>query len=603
MQRTLLGIAVFLAVLVCVPFELPADDAFTLPYTREENVVYGETAGVGLVMDVFRPNGAKPNGLAVIDVVSGAWYSDRGKLRDHEMAQVFAILCKRGYTVFGIRPGSVSKFSVLEMIEHLKQGVRWVRANADRYGVDPDRMGLMGASAGGHLASLLTVTLADELRSAGKTPDGRVEGIAAVAVFFPPTDFLDFGGREVDVKADDRIGRAVRRLAFPDGVDGLSEEAIRGRLVEISPARRVKPGLPPFLLIHGDADPVVPLQQSRAMVAALKQAQVPVELIVKPGGGHPWLTIHEEVARMADWFDKTLAVREETRRDAAISQPSGRIVIDGRFDDWAGIRSYRDPQGDPHTTTEETRSARPELVAHPDVDLLEYAVAHDNEALYFRFRSLGHIGRTQKAGPGREAGRYYVIVTIDVDNDDETGYWLHEGGYFPTSRGYDVNAEIEYYDGTFNTACYLNHGARTDAELAQAFLDQSSGRYRPGHDGPYPAGFLRVKPGTYRHYTQWVYHADDTITFVRDKGPVVLGIATAAVSKDGHQLEARFPYKGFLKDEHGKPIVALGRTIDLSFSLEASGELAPGRQWASDTGEPIEGYRLLPLDREKPKAR
>ena len=63
---------------------------------------------------------------------------------------------------------------------------------------------------------------------------------------------------------------------------------------------------PPFLLIHGDADPLVPLQQSQAMLAALKAKGVPAELIVKPGGGHPWLTLRVEVAVMADWFGKKL---------------------------------------------------------------------------------------------------------------------------------------------------------------------------------------------------------------------------------------------------------------------------------------------------------
>lgn len=63
---------------------------------------------------------------------------------------------------------------------------------------------------------------------------------------------------------------------------------------------------PPFLLIHGDADPLVPLQQSQKMLAALKAKNVPAELIVKAGGGHPWFTIHEEVQVIADWFDKQL---------------------------------------------------------------------------------------------------------------------------------------------------------------------------------------------------------------------------------------------------------------------------------------------------------
>ena len=90
-------------------------------------------------------------------MISGAWHSDRGKIRDHARAQVFQILCGKGYTVFAIRPGSVTKYSVPEMVSHLNEGIRWVKSHATRYGIDPDRLGLMGASACGHLASLAAV--------------------------------------------------------------------------------------------------------------------------------------------------------------------------------------------------------------------------------------------------------------------------------------------------------------------------------------------------------------------------------------------------------------------------------------------------------------
>ena len=69
------------------------------------------------------------------------------------------------------------------------------------------------------------------------------------------------------------------------------------------------PKSPPFLLIHGDADPVVPLQQSQRMLDALNRAGVPAELIVKKGGGHPWLTMHEEVKVMSDWFNRQLEAK------------------------------------------------------------------------------------------------------------------------------------------------------------------------------------------------------------------------------------------------------------------------------------------------------
>ena len=540
-------------------------------YDQKVNLVYGEAHGVGLVMDIFVPTGKK-NGLGIVDVISGAWYSDRGKLRDHQRAQIFDIFCRKGYTIFAIRPGSITKFTVPEMLDNLRRGIRWVKEHADDYNVAADRLGLIGASAGGHLACLAAVT-ANEKESAS---------VRAAGIFFPPTDFLEYAGQKPDVRAEFGLGAILRRLAFPKGVDGLSDEEITRRVTQISPARLVTKHSPPFLLFHGSADFTVPLRQSKVMVEALKKAGISAELIVKKGGGHPWPTIHEEVLVLANWFDKQLTS----------TQPAGQVTIDGKFSDWAGIRSYTDPARDTHDTEHKAKSDKPDYVDHPDVDLLEYKVTHDAKNLYFYLRARGRIGRTQKAAGAKRAGRYYIAVTIDVDQNDETGYWLHEGGYYPTSRGYDVNAEVEFYDGQFNTGHYLNHGAKNEAELKQAFLDQSSSKYVEGNDGPYQPGFMRVLPGTYKNYTQWVYHKNGTITFVRDKGPVVLGIVSAMISADGHQLEMSVPMKGFLNDDKSRPIVALGRKLDISFSLEASGELASGGRWASDTGEPVEGYLL-----------
>jgi hypothetical protein len=274
------------------------------------------------------------------------------------------------------------------------------------------------------------------------------------------------------------------------------------------------------------------------------------------------------------------------------------ITIDGKFDDWAGVPAYKDPPHNEHDTDHKGRDDKPRHVDHADVDILEYKFTHDAENLYAYFKARGIIGRTQKAGPGKEAGRYYAIVTIDVDNDEKTGYWLHEGGFYPTSGGYDVNAEIEWYDGHINTGHYINHACRNQKELDQAFRDQSSGQYQKGVAGPYKAGFVRLGPGTYDYYTEWVYHANNTLTFVRDKGPQTLGIIEGALSPDGHELEMKMPLKGFLVDPQGQPILRLGRTINVSMSLEASGELAKDGQWASNTAAPIRGYKLEPPRRK-----
>src|SRR5947207_3675838 len=165
------------------------------PYAQKENVVYGEVHGVGLLMDVFTPSG-KSNGLAVVDVISGSWYSDRGKIRDHMRAQTFDILCRKGYTVFAIRPGSTTKFSVPEMLSNLNTGIRWVKEHSPECGIDAERLGLMGGSAGGHLACLAAVTAEDAKTESGKQLTST--RVKAVAVFFPPTDFFDYGGRAID---------------------------------------------------------------------------------------------------------------------------------------------------------------------------------------------------------------------------------------------------------------------------------------------------------------------------------------------------------------------------------------------------------------------
>jgi len=264
---------------------------------QRQNVVYAETDGVGLVLDIFTASGPK-NGLAIVDVVSGGWDSGRGKMRDHERAQIFRILCERGYTVFAVRPGSLSKFSIPEMVAHVQQAIVWVKQHAQEYQIDISRIGLTGASAGGHLASLVAV----RNESSEVHPGADQPSVKAVAVFFPPTDLVEFG----DPSVAGEVSALARRLAFPAGTAGISESEVKERLTQISPARLVTPQAPPFMLIHGTADKLVPLEQSEKLAKALRLAGVSVELLLKEGGGHPWPTIHEEVGLLADWFDRQL---------------------------------------------------------------------------------------------------------------------------------------------------------------------------------------------------------------------------------------------------------------------------------------------------------
>lgn len=293
---------------------------------------------------------------------------------------------------------------------------------------------------------------------------------------------------------------------------------------------------------------------------------------------------------------------------AVCAAPTHNITIDGDFSDWTGVPSHYDPVSGPgvlhngipdtHDTDYKGPNDIPAYVNHPDIDLVEYKFTHDSSNLYAYFRATGAIGNTSSnATTSSLQGRYYVIVTLDVDNSLATGYGLHEGGYYPTSYGYDMNMEVEYFNGTFNTGHYLNHGATNTAQLNTAIQDQTN-------------GIVRVLPGTYRYYSQWVWFdspntgtnrlppPDDyaSITFVADRGPVYQGILQIARSADRHEAEMVAPFRGFMRDPQGNLIIALSKTIGISISLEASQQLAPppSNSWASDTGDPILGYYLSP---------
>ena len=268
------------------------------PYVQHENLVFAEVHGTGLLADVFTPlksDTVRPgDGLGIVDVASGAFYSSRDKINDHKKAMMYDIYCGKGYTVFAIRPGSITKYSGMEMNAHVKMGIRWVKGHAAEYGIDPNRLGLTGASAGGYLATYAAVT------PEGPAAQGEYKefgtDVFAAAVFFPPTDFTLVDWSQGPL-------RRLEKFFYNEGFEGKTPEEIAARSKELSPAHQIGEKVPPMLFIHGDADTTVKLEQSEIMVKALQDKGHSAELIVKKGGGHPWPTIPEEVAVMCDWFD------------------------------------------------------------------------------------------------------------------------------------------------------------------------------------------------------------------------------------------------------------------------------------------------------------
>ena len=278
-------------------------------FTRQEDVIYGRKFGTALTMDVFRPK-EHANGLGVIFVVSGGWFSGHDA---NGPIGFIAPLLDRGYTVFTVVHGSQPKFAIPEILGDMNRAVRFIRSHAGDYAIDPDRLGIYGLSAGGHL-SLMQGTAGDKGDPNAKDPVDRASSrVRAVAAFFPPTDFLNYGK-----PGEDAVGRGILKdyaAAFDfhefdaskkKFVPVTDDAKIRDLGRQVSPITHASADDPPTLILHGDQDKLVPIQQAEVMVEALKKAGVEAELVVKPGAVHGWGGMDKDVSRIADWFDAHL---------------------------------------------------------------------------------------------------------------------------------------------------------------------------------------------------------------------------------------------------------------------------------------------------------
>jgi acetyl esterase/lipase len=283
-----------------------ADDESS--YVRTRDVIYGRKDGLALTMDVIAPR-EKPNGLGIVFVVSGGWRSSPAAIRP----ELFTPFLRHGYTVFAVVHGTQPKFTVPEIIADVHRAIRFIRYHAKEYRIDPDHIGITGGSAGGHL-SLMIGMAGTPGDPKARDPVERVSSrVQAVACFFPPTDFLNYGkeGAVLDCKNIDRRFRAALDFQVLDTDERIfkritDEKKVQELLRDISPITHVSRDDPPTLIIHGDKDHLVPLQQSERMVAKLKEAGVPADLIVKKDCGHGWFTILKDTETLAQWFDRYL---------------------------------------------------------------------------------------------------------------------------------------------------------------------------------------------------------------------------------------------------------------------------------------------------------
>src|SRR5688572_16274679 len=284
----------------------------SVPFTRQADVIYGRKLGVVLTLDVFTPKN-DANGAAAIFVVSGGWFSGHDALNVPTGPPFVNALVERGYTVFAVVHGSQPKFTIPEVLQDMNRAVRFVRHNAAKYDVDPNRIGIYGGSAGGHL-SLMQGTAGDKGNPNAKDPvDRESSRVQAVACFYPPTDFLNYGKEGEDALGTGilkafkapfefrELDKTTNTLAPVTDVQKIMEI---GR--SISPVNHVSADDPPTLIIHGDADKLVPIQQAEIIIRKLQRAGVEAKLVTKGGAAHGWPDQGKDTALIADWFDAHL---------------------------------------------------------------------------------------------------------------------------------------------------------------------------------------------------------------------------------------------------------------------------------------------------------
>jgi acetyl esterase/lipase len=261
-------------------------------------------------LDIYWPADGDGPFPVIMSVHGGAFRC--GDKRDEQLEPMLVGL-GRGYAVVSINYRMSGEATFPALVHDMLAAVRWVRANAEQYLLDPDRIAVWGGSAGGYQALMAGVAPGiPELEDLSLGNADQPSNVQAVVAWFPPTDFA---------KMDEQLtasGLAPTPEAAHSAAHSPASLLLGAKLSEIpdtvraaDPATYVRPGLPPFLIQHGTHDAIVPYQQSLTFackVAAVKGNQVTYELMLNAGHGHtqPAFNAPENVAKVLDLVDGAL---------------------------------------------------------------------------------------------------------------------------------------------------------------------------------------------------------------------------------------------------------------------------------------------------------
>jgi acetyl esterase/lipase len=267
-----------LAVLVLL---VPALQAAPPEVVTEKNIVYGKGADEELKLDFARPKGDGPFPL-VVCIHGGAWMA--GNRAAH--LGTIKMLAENGYAAATVQYRLAPKYQFPAQVEDVKCAVRFLRANAKKYNLDPMKVAALGDSAGGHLSLLLgMMNPEDGLEGKGGSPE-QSSKVQAVVNYYGPTEFATW--------APTKAGDAMLRLGLQRDGDGILKGWLgtSDRKAEVmkkaSPLTYVDSKDPPVLTFQGTLDPLVQPQQAKVLHEALKKAGVPEQLEILENAAHGW---------------------------------------------------------------------------------------------------------------------------------------------------------------------------------------------------------------------------------------------------------------------------------------------------------------------------
>jgi alpha-L-fucosidase 2 len=257
------------------------------------DIKYGNASGEELLLDIHVPDGVG-SFPCVIYIHGGGWTG--GDKANPDDSPALEMLTKAGFTWFSINYRLAPKNRWPACLNDVQTAIRWVKAHAAKYKGDPARIVLMGYSAGGHLATFAATVVDESIQ------------VQAVVGYAPLTDFI----QELP-KRGNILGRAQRGLL--NRPQELTSESL-GMLKALSPISHVRPGLPPFLLVHGDADQSVPYKQSLLFQAKLKANDVRCDLITLPNASHRLTSWNNHSSnyesQVVDWMKNALEAQYES---------------------------------------------------------------------------------------------------------------------------------------------------------------------------------------------------------------------------------------------------------------------------------------------------